>query len=168
MSEQFYSRDEEGNFETHKTEAEARRDAEEILENCQEAASDDGWPEGTCYIEWGRLVPLGECVASNERESDRSDFDYLVDYNLKDLPDPTAALESVLEAAQRRITELEKAALALSTAIRESVLAETTIDGVDIERRVPFCDIEHELAELESLLASSCQPTLLEVIDEHD
>jgi hypothetical protein len=86
----FYSRDEEGRFETHATEAAARRDAEEILDNCQEQASDSGWPEGIGDIEWGRLVPLGECVASNKRESDRSDFDYLVDYNLKDLADPTA------------------------------------------------------------------------------
>lgn len=96
MADQFYSRDEEGRFETHETEAAARRDAEEILDNCQEQASDSGWPEGTGDIEWGRLVPLGECVASNKRESDRSDFDYLVDYNLKDLADPTAIADELI------------------------------------------------------------------------
>lgn len=115
--ELFYSRDEESRFETHGTEAEARRCAEEILDTCQEEASDNGWPEGTGDIEWGRLIPLGECVASNERESYRSDFDYLIDYNLKDLADPDAALRSTLEsvtrerdAAVKRIAELELAA----------------------------------------------------------
>lgn len=112
--DEYYSRDEEGRFETHETEAAARRDAEEILGNCQEEASDNGWPEGTGDVEWGRLVPLGECVASNERESDRSDFDYLIDYNIKDLPDPIEALRSALESvtrerdeAVRRVGELE-------------------------------------------------------------
>jgi uncharacterized protein YPO0396 len=109
MADQFYARDEDGRFETHSTETAARRNAGEMLDNCQENASDSGWPEGTGGIEWGRLVPLGECIASNERESDNPEFDYMIDYNLKDLPDPVAALQRDLEAAQMRVAELEVA-----------------------------------------------------------
>ena len=106
MTDLYYTRDEEGQFETHETEAAARCNAEEILDMCHEDSSSSGWPAGTGNIEWGRLIPLGECVASNERESDNPEFDYLIDYNLQDLADPTAAPQGELEAAQKWIARL--------------------------------------------------------------
>jgi len=151
MSKLYYSRDEEGQFETHETEAAARHDAEVILGNCQEEACDRGWPEGTCDIEWGRLVPLGECVANNERESSNLDFDYMADYNLKDLPDPIAALQIDLEAAQRRVAELANAAKLLCSVIHENA-AEVQWPQVGMVEAVAHDAIADELMALESLL----------------
>ena len=66
--DRFYCVDEDGQLQEFDTEKEAREYAEGSLEYCRDA-SVDGWPEMTECIEYGRLVPIATCVAT-ECETD--------------------------------------------------------------------------------------------------
>jgi hypothetical protein len=149
MTDIFYHRGPDGEFETYEIEEDARNEAEALLEQLQDEAIDNGWHENMGDLEWGRLIPLCECVQGPERPSDNPDFAYICDYSLKDLPDPYAAL-------QKRVAELETAAWALLDAISNEQTTEAACEGgiFDVlnDMAVYYKDIKGEIVTLESLL----------------
>jgi hypothetical protein len=70
----YYSCSDEGEFEEHDTENEAKDAADEWLES---ALSDNLWSEGVDRIEYGRLIPIGRatCVERRAEPKDESDAD---------------------------------------------------------------------------------------------
>lgn len=65
-------------FTLHKTPEDARAKAEEALDYCRDAASDDGWPEETSWICWGRVEQQVTLIHSEPDTSGR--FDAIEDY----------------------------------------------------------------------------------------
>jgi hypothetical protein len=65
-------------YETHATAAEARQNAQDMLELYREDA-DGEWPDGVEHVEWGRIVPFGWTV--EVPDPDREDVS---DYQLRE------------------------------------------------------------------------------------
>lgn len=55
-------------IEWHDTEESARTAAEQALAYCREEARDEGWPDWTDSIRWGKT--LGEAVEVNRQENE--------------------------------------------------------------------------------------------------
>ena len=104
-SGKFYSYDPELGFEVHDTEADARSEAEATLEHYADQAP-EGWHENVSDIEWGRMIPLGECVQINTREAkEGSGFDCMCDYTLKPLAPGVEKSHFATETTQSPPTE---------------------------------------------------------------
>lgn len=82
-------------FTLFDTEAEARRAAEMALDKCEEISADDGWPEDTGGICWGKLcgqavvverIPWADHLRAEGQEVEEDDqyFDEYVSYKLRE------------------------------------------------------------------------------------
>lgn len=76
----YFSYCTEADYQEHSTKEEAIEAAKSSIDDFQERAASDGWPEEVERICWGVVVERAEMC--NKRPSDNSDFDYICDYAL--------------------------------------------------------------------------------------
>jgi hypothetical protein len=78
VDSRFYCRHYDGHLDWYATEAEARRAAEEAIEDAR--AEDDGWPGGTEAISYGVELGCAEVSASGVDEDDDLEWkDYAIE-----------------------------------------------------------------------------------------
>lgn len=80
----WFSHDEQGDFQYHATAEEARAEAEKALGYCEDCAGDpdQGWPENTGQVCWGRVMQRAECI-SREPAPEGSRFNETAEYALE-------------------------------------------------------------------------------------
>lgn len=87
MTERWFSYDPEDGFETHATEADARKRAMESIDYAHE----DGWGEHVTGICWGEIKEEAFECGPREPAPDGSEFDEITDYKLRPLPEEPSA-----------------------------------------------------------------------------
>ena len=85
-----------GDFDLHKTEEEANKEAENALDFYRDNASEDGWPDGIVHsIGYGKLIGLCQTEWTRKKEDFTEDewddfgyhenFDIVSDYEIKSI-----------------------------------------------------------------------------------
>ena len=105
-SRDWFSYSNDYGFETHETEEEARKSAQDVLWEYRNDAADDGWSDEVHSIKIGRVTDW--IIETDRRKStpdDGSDWDELVDYGISESPDGALvkASEELLAACKEAL-----------------------------------------------------------------